>query len=113
MVQGYKRWLGAAAALLAATAWAAERPDAGVVELGAPVEQAALETHRGGDRSLELMLQDVEAQLHHNKAYGNENGSNYIDNGSFAGASGFPVAVQNTGNNVIIQNAFIIKLDVK
>jgi hypothetical protein len=44
---------------------------------------------------------------------GTTNGANSISGGAFGGASGFPVAVQNSGNNVIVQNAFIINLDVR
>jgi len=40
-------------------------------------------------------------------------GSNYIDSGSFANMSGIPVVIQNSGANVLIQNATIVNLQFK
>ncbi len=40
-------------------------------------------------------------------------GNNVITDGSFAGTNGFPMVIQNTGSNVIIQNATILNLNVK
>jgi hypothetical protein len=60
-----------------------------------------------------LNLQDTKATMQDTTAIGSHNGTNTIGGGAFGGASGFPLAVQNSGNNVIIQNAFIINLDVK
>jgi hypothetical protein len=40
-------------------------------------------------------------------------GSNYVSDGSFAGATGFATVVQNSGNNVLIQNATVINLKVQ
>jgi hypothetical protein len=40
-------------------------------------------------------------------------GSNVIDAGSFANMSGIPVVIQNSGANVLIQNATIINLQFK
>ncbi len=40
-------------------------------------------------------------------------GNNSVSEGSFAGASGFSTVVQNSGNNVLIQNATFINLQVK
>ena len=37
-------------------------------------------------------------------------GFNEIASGSFSGASGVPMVIQNTGNNVLIQNATIINV---
>jgi len=37
-------------------------------------------------------------------------GSNSIDTGSFANMSGLPVVIQNTGANVLIQNATVINV---
>ncbi len=48
-----------------------------------------------------------------NAAIGVTTGSNLVSEGSFAGASGFSTVVQNSGNNVLIQNATIINLQVK
>jgi hypothetical protein len=40
-------------------------------------------------------------------------GSNLITQGAFNGAAGVPVVIQNSGNNVLIQNATIINLQLK
>jgi hypothetical protein len=37
-------------------------------------------------------------------------GNNSIADGSFSNASGFPIVIQNSGANVLIQNATIINL---
>ena len=40
-------------------------------------------------------------------------GANSIDTGSFANMSGIPVVIQNSGANVLIQNATIVNLQFK
>lgn len=39
-------------------------------------------------------------------------GSNTISQGSFANSSGIPIVIQNTGNNVLIQNSTILNLQL-
>ena len=48
-----------------------------------------------------------------NSAVNVSTGANVISDGAFAGQSGIPLVVQNSGNNVLIQNATIINLQVK
>jgi len=71
-----------------------------------------LESSRGG---AELNLYDIKSDgiVRDNQAYNLNTGSNYIAEGSFAGAAGFATAVQNSGNNVLIQNSTIINLQVQ
>ena len=45
-----------------------------------------------------------------NSAVNVNTGSNTIDAGSFANMSGIPVVIQNSGANVLIQNATVINL---
>ena len=45
-----------------------------------------------------------------NSATNVSTGSNIISNGAFANMSGLPVVIQNTGANVLIQNATVINL---
>ncbi|PHV04303.1 hypothetical protein CSQ96_26685 [Janthinobacterium sp. BJB412] len=40
-------------------------------------------------------------------------GSNIITNGSFSSASGLPIAIQNSGANVLIQNATIVNVQLR
>jgi hypothetical protein len=109
-----KLWLGAAAfALLSGTGWAGDKAEDHSLELGSPIRQEALDKRRAGEGRLDLNLQETNATLHHNVAERVETGSNTITEGALRNASGLPVVVQNTGNNVIIQNAVILNLDVR
>ena len=45
-----------------------------------------------------------------NTAINTVSGSNIIDGGSFANSQGLPVVIQNSGSNVLIQNATVINL---
>jgi hypothetical protein len=40
-------------------------------------------------------------------------GNNTITEGSFSNASGLPMVIQNTGANVLIQNATIVNIQFK
>jgi len=53
---------------------------------------------------------DVDGQLYNNEAVSNVTGSNFVTDGSFAGMSGFSTVIQNSGNNVLIQNATVLNL---
>ena len=45
-----------------------------------------------------------------NTAINTVSGNNVIDSGSFANAQGLPMVIQNSGSNVLIQNATVINL---
>jgi hypothetical protein len=76
-----------------------------------PVSAAALDAHRGGDS--QVNENRLRANLGDNSASNLTTGMNAITDGSFGQASGFPMLIQNTGNNVIIQNSTILNLTVK
>lgn len=79
----------------------------------APVAaDALLDDARGG---AELNLYDIKSDgvVTNNQAANLTTGSNWVTEGSFAGAAGFATVVQNSGNNVLIQNATIINLQVQ
>ena len=40
-------------------------------------------------------------------------GSNVIADGAFSGASGLPMVIQNSGNNVLIQSATIVNVQLQ
>ena len=40
-------------------------------------------------------------------------GGNTIQSGAFSGASGIPIVIQNSGANVLIQNATVINLQFR
>ena len=48
-----------------------------------------------------------------NTAINTLSGSNVIDSGSFANAQGMPMVIQNSGSNVLIQNATVINLQLQ
>ena len=87
---------------------------AGEVFGGVAVDSQDLAVSRGG---AELDITLNEANTHgvvgNNQASNLTTGSNYVNDGSFAGAAGFSMVVQNSGNNVLIQNATVINLRVQ
>src|SRR6476661_2739741 len=59
-----------------------------------------------------LTFMDVDGNVQDNAAINNITGRNVITSGAFANASGLSTAIQNSGNNVLIQNATILQLDL-
>ncbi|MGZ5008825.1 MAG: hypothetical protein ACXWE9_10135 [Methylobacter sp.] len=55
---------------------------------------------------------NVRATLSGNQANNNVNGYNIIDNGAFTQASGITSVIQNSGNNVIIQDSTIVNVTI-
>ena len=39
--------------------------------------------------------------------------TNTVSSGAFAGTAGLPMVIQNSGNNVLIQNATIVNVQIK
>jgi hypothetical protein len=78
----------------------------------AAVNSQDLAISRGG---AEVTLNDLKSNgaVHDNQASNLITGSNFVTDGSFAGAAGFSTVVQNSGNNVLIQNATIINVRVQ
>jgi hypothetical protein len=76
------------------------------------VNSQELAISRGG---AEVTLSDLKSNglVGQNQASNLVTGSNFVTDGSFAGAAGFSTVVQNSGNNVLIQNATIINLRVQ
>jgi len=64
---------------------------------------------------LNLQLNDIKqnANLDHNVIYSSNTGSNSLSGDAFAGSTGFATVIQNSGNNVIIQNATIVNLSLQ
>jgi hypothetical protein len=85
---------------------------AGEIFGSAAVDSQDLAISRGG---AEVTLSDLKSNgaVHDNQASYLVTGSNFVTDGSFAGAAGFSTVVQNSGNNVLIQNATIINLKVQ
>ena len=79
---------------------------------GDSVSDDTLASNRGG-HTIETNTNNLDAKLYNNQANYNETGSNFVTTGAFAGTNGFATVVQNSGNNVIIQNATILNLKMQ
>ena len=89
---------------------AASRPD-DVTDFGRRVDIDVLAGLSGGtDVSNKMTLNGT---VSNNQADDVVTGYNSISAGSFQGASGVPMVIQNTGNNVLIQNAPIINVQFR
>lgn len=71
-----------------------------------------LNTQRGGDLNITSVETKQLGDVTGNVAHHIKSGDNNITSGSFAGAVGIPMVVQNTGSNVLIQNATTINLQL-
>lgn len=80
--------------------------------LGSGVDSATLDSQRGGTDTVNNNMQ-LGGTVTDNVANHVVTGSNSIDAGSFANMSGIPTVIQNSGANVLIQNATIINLQFK
>lgn len=98
-------WLNAVSA--PALADDAIKPEMGA--LGAAITDSSLSENRGG-YALEISANYLDGELNHNLAIGNRTGANVITEGSFANSSGIPTVIQNSGNNVLIQNATVVNV---
>lgn len=75
---------------------------------GVAMSPDQLDEHRGGDA---LIGQNyLTGAVTDNVANRVSTGSNSITDGSFANASGLPTVIQNTGANVLIQNATVLNV---
>ena len=102
--------LGLKGELLAAPRLAPHKP---VLAIGGDsVEAVNLEqlAHERGRADTVLNDTRLNGDVANNSAVNVNTGSNTIDAGSFANMSGIPVVIQNSGANVLIQNATVINL---
>jgi hypothetical protein len=67
--------------------------------------------HAGADTVSNEMR--VQGAVTDNAASNISSGANTISSGAFSNASGLPVAIQNSGSNVLIQNATIINIQMQ
>ncbi len=90
--------------------------DLNAFEEGNVLSDAELNTHRARENleidQITINDQDQDADVEDNVALGNTNGHNLIKVEAFSNSSGFLSSVQNTGNNVLIQNSTIINVSV-
>ena len=76
-----------------------------------PVAIATLEEYRGGTQAVPNDMQ-LSGTTSGNSATNVLTGTNSISAGAFANMSGLPVVIQNSGANVLIQNATILNLQL-
>ncbi|WP_235578007.1 hypothetical protein [Pseudoxanthomonas sp. Root630] len=86
-------------------------PFKAVSELGRTVDPGRLAGLRGGDGTQVDNLIDVDGSVDGNTAHHVTTGTNSVADGAFNNASGINTVIQNTGNNVLIQNAMIVTVD--
>ena len=109
-------WLAGAALAIGLVAPArAQLPvdtDIGILIFGQPVAAIELADLRGGASitNSEMTLAGTTAD---NTAINVTTGTNTITAGAFANMSGLPLVVQNSGANVLIQNAVIVNLQMQ
>jgi hypothetical protein len=86
-------------------------PDVDRAGFDKPVAAAKLASLRGGTEvvSSDMQLSGTTAS---NTATNVATGTNAISAGSFSNMSGLPIVIQNTGANVLIQNAVILNLQM-
>lgn len=78
----------------------------------ASIEELDDATGREGVDITTLNNMNVRAFMLGNTATNNTSGFNVIDNGSFAGSGGMFSVIQNSGNNVLIQDSTIINVTI-
>lgn len=83
-------------------------PPHDVVGWGPSIDSAALAKFSGGTDVNESMT--LNGTVANNSVDHVENGANVISSGSFTGAMGLPMVIQNSGNAVLIQNATIVNV---
>ncbi len=87
--------------------------------LGAAVTDDRLDAHRGGEAltigGIDAVFNEmnVNGQTNGNSAVGNYTGDNAVSNDAFSNAHGMTTLIQNTGNNVLIQNATILNFSLE
>jgi len=104
-------WAAAAAAMALALPSHAQAQEQGVeVGFGTAVPADIMAVQRG---KAVLTVMDLDGAVQDNAALNNITGHNIIRSGSFTNSSGVTTTIQNSGNNVLIQNATILQLDVR
>jgi hypothetical protein len=94
-----------------APATASAQP-ASVDGFGQAVSAVTLDRYSGGS-SLVQNNMNLSGTVSDDSASQVTTGTNAITGDSFAGASGLPSVIQNSGNNVLIQNGVIVNVQMK
>ena len=86
-------------------------PTANARTFAKAVDSSTLETYRGGSLQVrnDMVLAGTTAD---NTAHHVNTGNNAISAGAFSNMNGIPLVIQNSGANVLIQNAVIVNLQM-
>jgi len=90
-----------------------------LMDIGEPVSSEVLNSLSGGQGmsidTIDMLMNNMklDADLKGNLLYSATTGINQVSDGAFANANGISTVVQNSGNQVIINNAFILNLQMK
>lgn len=87
-------------------------PEQAKKQFGVAAGARRLEEARGGDGGIASDTR-LSGTVTGNTTTYVTTGANIIQSGSFASASGVPMVIQNSGANVLIQNATVINLQLK
>ncbi|TZF89880.1 hypothetical protein [Cognatilysobacter lacus] len=93
-------------------AGAAQAPAVDDPSLGPAVASDALDVMRGGtgNKTTITNTSTVDGTVDHNSATNAITGGNLVDGGAFGNATGLSTVIQNTGNNVLIQNSTVVSV---
>ena len=80
---------------------------------GAVLDEEALALHRGGQQDAFFNDMRSRASISQTSTSNLATGTNTISDGAFTNSNGLPMVIQNTGNNVIIQNSTILNLQLR
>jgi hypothetical protein len=90
---------------------AAKAEDESSAIIGQGVDNATLDGMSGG--TMVTQNTTLTGTVSNDSADQVNGGANVLTGGSFGGAAGIPVVVQNSGSNVLIQNAVVINVQFK
>jgi hypothetical protein len=90
----------------------AAQPQPAAADNERPAQDERLEQMRGGSDApwSDMKLAGTVAN---NSAVNVVTGANIVTDGAFSNASGMPMVIQNSGANVLIQNATIVNVQIK
>lgn len=81
-------------------------------DIGTSIDVAVLDSYRAGANNVHNRILSA-GTVENNTATHVITGTNSITGGAFANASGLPIVIQNSGANVLIQNATIINVELQ
>lgn len=90
-----------------------------LMDMGDPVSGEMLHSLSGGQGvsidAIDILANNMQltANMKDNLLYSTSTGLNQVSNDAFSNASGISTVVQNSGNQVIINNAFILNLHMQ